>query len=75
MESDPSMTLRQLCHYVLETCNKTVCAATISNYLHGRLFPYKQVHYEPERMNEWNRKILRKEFVEQILKFINERKS
>lgn len=67
LETDPSLTLVQLREFVFSNFAKTLSTSTIANYLHGRVFSHKKVHYQPQGTNEPSRKLLRKEFVEAMI--------
>lgn len=54
---------------ILNTFQKTVSASTVGNYLKGRAFTVKQVHYEPVTKNSIENKTRRAEY----FRILNER--
>lgn len=72
--SDPSLTLDQMKGFVHREFGQSLCISTISNYLHGSIFSYKKVHYQPEGTNEHSRKLLRRTYVQLITRLIADSK-
>ena len=63
LEKKPQLTLQQMAEIVLYRFGKLVTTVTIANYLQGRLFTIKSVHYEPLGMNTNTNKQRRRENV------------
>lgn len=74
LETDPALTMNQMADFLRETYEKSLSKSTISRYLHGRVFSYKNNHYQPVATNTPEKKILRKEYVDAIIGFITEGK-
>lgn len=59
---------------ILNTFQKNVSASTVGNYLEGRVFTVKQVHYEPVTMNSIENKTRRAEYFRTLNKLIQQGK-
>lgn len=72
VEEDCQITLRQLQIKILNHFREitSISIPTISNYLNGKCFSVKKVHYEPQNMNNENNKALRRSYVRQLNEFI-----
>ena len=74
LEKNPQITLQQMAEIALYRFGKLVTTVKIANYLQGRLFNVKSVHYEPLGMNTDANKQRRQEYVLQISKYVQQSK-
>ena len=72
LEKNPQ--LLQMGEIELHRCRKRMSTTTISSYLQGRLFTFKNVHYEPAGMNTDANKERRRQFVLQISQYMQQNK-
>ena len=66
VEEDPSITLNALKERLLNDFEVRVSVSSIHNYLEGRLFTVKKVHYQMVEANNPRNKALRLEYVQRI---------
>ena len=66
------LALKQLRKKMFDMFGIRVSQSTIANHLEGRMISLKQIHVQPEVANSLNNKIKRKEFVEQLMRYIGE---
>ncbi|XP_036357329.1 uncharacterized protein LOC115209547 isoform X1 [Octopus sinensis] len=64
----PQLTLKNLCEHLLSKYGLIVSEQTIANHLDGRMISLKQVHLCPETVNNQKNKLLRKEYIETVMK-------
>ena len=70
LEDDSGLTLVQIKEKVRQVMNENISLSTVGNYLEGRLFTVKQVHYEPVTMNSVENKRKRAEYVQELNRMI-----
>lgn len=70
VESKPSITLSEIKRKVWSELSKWVSISTISNTLHGKLFSVKNVHAEPEGMNNPQNKEKRAQYVRKLNEYL-----
>lgn len=66
IEEDSGISIKQIQSKVMTSYQKPVSVSTIGNYLEGRLFTLKQVHYEPVTMNTIENKTRRANYVRRL---------
>ncbi|XP_014774298.1 uncharacterized protein LOC106872006 isoform X2 [Octopus bimaculoides] len=64
----PQLTLKNLCEHLLSKYGLIVSEQTIASHLDGRIISLKQVHLCPETVNNHKNKLLRKEYIENVMK-------
>lgn len=63
LENDCSLTLVQMKQRLLTEENIAISTTSIANYLEGRAYTMKKIHWEPATMNSTQNKELRKQYV------------
>jgi transposase len=75
IESDPTLTLRQLPDRTLLEFGVHVRPSTIHNYLQGKLIALKKAHAIPPTMNTDANKELRKQYVQRVSQYMRDGKT
>lgn len=70
IEHNPSITLKTIQQQIWTVFQKTVSISTVGNTLHGRLYTFKSVHYQPENMNSITNLQKRAEYVRKLNEYI-----
>lgn len=70
LEESPTITLKSLKAKVFTNFRKHVSVTTVGNYLNGKLFTFKSLHYQPCAMNNIINKTKRAEYVHKLNEFI-----
>lgn len=74
IEGDSTITLQQMKLWIFEQYQIDLHITSISRYLHGRAISYKGVHYEPQSMNSAEKKLQRREYVFNLIRYMQEGK-
>ena len=75
IESDPTLTLRQLSERTLPEFRVHVSPSTIHNYLQGKLITLKKAHAIPATMNTDANKELRRQYVQRVSQYMRDGKT
>jgi len=67
LNDEPQMTLREIAVRLQLVFGLYVSGSTIARHLDGRMISLKQVHCQPEAMNNLRNKRLRKQYVEKLM--------
>ena len=75
IESDPTLTPRQLSERTLLELEVLVSPSTIHNYLQGKLITIKKAHAIPATMNKDANKELRRQYVQRVSQYMTDGKT